>query len=104
MALRGASQLCKNKGCRIIREAGSRIMRGIQSCGLSFSCSAPEVIFSKQSSRERMILCISSITERLKTDITASIWSVVPAFPRCLYLLNSDDVAHGKYGADTCNL
>ena len=71
----GASQLCKNKGRAIIRESASRIMGRIQSCGFSSSCSDPELISSKQSSRERRIFCISSITERLKTDITASIWS-----------------------------
>lgn len=51
-----------------------------------------------------MIFCISSQTERRKTDITASMCSVVPALPKCLYLLSFDDVAHGKDGVGTCNL
>lgn len=89
----GASQMCKNKERKIIREYSSRIIRGTQSCGSSDSCSEPELISSRQSSRVSIIFCISSQTERLKTDITVSICSGVPALPKCLYLLSFEDVA-----------
>ena len=90
---RGASQMCKNKERKIIRDESSRITRETQSCGSSSSCSEPELISSRQSSKVSIIFCISSQTERLKTDITVSICSVVPALPKCLYLLSFEDVA-----------
>ncbi len=90
---KGASQMCKNKERKIIRDEYSRIIRGTQSCGSSSSCSEPELISSRQSSRVSIIFCISSQTERLKTDITVSICSGVPALPKCLYLLSFEDVA-----------
>ena len=44
----GASQFCKNKERKIIRETSSRIIRGTQSCGSSSSsCSEPELISSR---------------------------------------------------------
>ncbi|MBD0263858.1 MAG: transposase [Tolypothrix sp. Co-bin9] len=39
-----------------------------------------------------------------KQPLTASMCSVAPALPKCLYLLSFDDVAHGKDGVGTCNL
>jgi hypothetical protein len=47
----GASQMCKNKERNIIRDCSSRIKWGTQSCGSSDSCSDPELISSRQSSR-----------------------------------------------------
>ncbi len=44
----GASQFCKNKGGKIIRDRQSRIVAGIQSCDSSDYCSDPELMSSKQ--------------------------------------------------------
>ena len=95
----GASHFGKKR--KLIRERQSRIMSRLR----YLLVPSRKKYKRKLLLRESIVFCNSSTIVLLATPITASTWASLPAFPKCLYLLNLGvSVVVVKVGELACSL